>query len=90
MKLHEIDVPQTRAARDAVGPTVSLMLDVNCPWSVDSAIDMAHRLRDCDLAWLEEPVWPPEHHAGLARVRREGGVRIAAGETRRVFSRSGQ
>ena len=80
VKLHEIDVPQTRAARDAVGPNVSLMLDVNCPWSVDSAIDMAHRLQDCDLAWLEEPVWPPEHHAGLARVRREGGVRVAAGE----------
>ena len=35
VKLHEIDVPQTRAARDAVGPNVSLMLDVNCPWSVD-------------------------------------------------------
>ena len=31
VKLHEIDVPQTRAARDAVGPTVSLMLDVELP-----------------------------------------------------------
>ena len=41
---------------------------------------MAHRLQDCDLAWLEEPVWPPEHHVSLARVRREGGVRVAAGE----------
>ena len=80
VKLHEIDVPQVRAARDAVGPNVSLMLDVNCPWSVDHAIEMAHRLEDCDLEWLEEPVWPPEHHAGLARVRREGGVRVAAGE----------
>ena len=72
VKLHEIDVPQVRAARDAVGPNVSLMLDVNCPWSVDSAIEMAHRLQDCDLEWLEEPVWPPEHHAGLARVRQRG------------------
>ena len=31
-------------------------------------------LRDFDLTWLEEPVWPPEDHAGLARVRREGAA----------------
>src|SRR5580692_2661625 len=30
--------------------------------------------------WLEEPLWPPEDHAGLARIRREGGVPIAACE----------
>ncbi len=56
------------------------MLDTNCPWSVDQAIAMARRLQPFDLAWLEEPLWPPENHAGLARVRREGGVPIAAGE----------
>src|SRR5262249_6494923 len=33
-----------------------------------------------DLTWLEEPVSPPGDHAGLARVRSEGGVPIAAGE----------
>ena len=81
MKLHEIDVPQTRAARDAVGPNVTLMLYVNCPWSVDTARSTwPIGYRDRDLAWLEEPVWPPEHHAGLACVCREGGVRVAAGE----------
>jgi L-alanine-DL-glutamate epimerase-like enolase superfamily enzyme len=32
------------------------------------------------VLWFEEPVWPPEDHAGLARVRAEGGVAIAAGE----------
>ena len=30
--------------------------------------------------WLEEPVWPPEDHVGLARVRAAGGLAIAAGE----------
>jgi L-alanine-DL-glutamate epimerase-like enolase superfamily enzyme len=29
---------------------------------------------------LEEPVWPPEDWVGLARVRAEGGIALAAGE----------
>jgi len=80
VKLHEIDVPQVAAARRALGSDVALMLDVNCPWTVGESIAMAQRLREYDLAWLEEPVFPPEDRAGLARVRREGGVAISAGE----------
>lgn len=80
IKLHEIALPQIRAAREAVGPEVRLMVDTNCPWSVGEAIAMARRMRDLDLTWLEEPVWPPEDYSGLARVRAEGGVPIAAGE----------
>ena len=37
-------------------------------------------MRDFDLTWLEEPVWPPGDYDGLARVRLEGGMPIAAGE----------
>jgi D-galactarolactone cycloisomerase len=80
VKLHETGLAQVRAAREAGGAALRLMLDTNCPWTVDQAIAMARALRDCQIDWLEEPVWPPEDHAGLARVRREGGVPIAAGE----------
>lgn len=80
IKLHETGVAQTRAAREAAGPGVALMLDANCPWSVDEAVGMARQLREFDLLWLEEPVWPPEDFRGLARVRQEGGIAIAAGE----------
>ena len=80
IKLHEITVPEVRAARQAIGPDARLMVDTNCPWTVWQAIDMARRMREFDLTWLEEPVSPPGDHAGLARVRREGGVLIAAGE----------
>jgi D-galactarolactone cycloisomerase len=69
-----------RAARQAIGPDARLMVDTNCPWTVSQAIDMARRMREFDLTWLEEPVSPPGDHSGLARVRREGGVPIAAGE----------
>ena len=80
IKLHEITVPEVRAARHAIGPDARLMVDTNCPWTVPQAIEMSHRMREFDLTWLEEPVSPPGDHAGLARVRREGGVPIAAGE----------
>ena len=79
IKLHEITVPAVKAARDAIGPDVTLMLDTNCPWSVDEALAMVQALRPFDLHWLEEPVWPPEDHAGLAKVRAAGAV-TAAGE----------
>lgn len=79
IKLHEIELPMIAASRAAIGPDVRLMVDCNCPWTVAQAVAMARGLRPLDLTWLEEPVWPPEDHAGLARVRAEG-VPIAAGE----------
>ena len=80
VKLHEIDTPGVQAARRAIGPDAKLMVDVNCPWTVAQAIDMARAFHASNLEWLEEPVWPPEDMDGLARVRREGGIRISAGE----------
>ncbi|MDE2007504.1 MAG: mandelate racemase/muconate lactonizing enzyme family protein [Rhodospirillales bacterium] len=80
IKLHEIERPMIEAARRALGPEKRLMVDTNCPWTVAQATAMARALVPCDLTWLEEPVWPPEDHAGLARVRAQGGVPIAAGE----------
>jgi L-alanine-DL-glutamate epimerase-like enolase superfamily enzyme len=80
IKLHEITVPEVRAARQAIGPDARLMVDTNCPWTVTQAIEMAQQMGEYDLTWLEEPVFPPGDHAGLARVRTAGGVPIAAGE----------
>ncbi|SOZ39229.1 mandelate racemase/muconate lactonizing enzyme family protein [Cupriavidus neocaledonicus] len=80
LKLHEIDVDCVRAVREAAGDDIEITLDVNCPWSVREALDMTEKLRPFNLRWLEEPVWPPENYSGLARVRQEGGIPIAAGE----------
>jgi L-alanine-DL-glutamate epimerase-like enolase superfamily enzyme len=80
LKLHEIDVACVRAAREAAGPDIEITLDVNCPWTVREALDMAEQLRPFNLRWLEEPVWPPENYAGLATVRKQGGIPVAAGE----------
>ncbi|OGA43140.1 MAG: hypothetical protein A3G24_23705 [Betaproteobacteria bacterium RIFCSPLOWO2_12_FULL_62_13] len=80
IKLHETGVVQAREARAAIGPDVRLMMDANCPWSVADAVAVARELRDVGLTWLEEPVWPPEDYAGLAQVREQGGIPVAAGE----------
>jgi L-alanine-DL-glutamate epimerase-like enolase superfamily enzyme len=80
VKLHQVDVASVAAARAAVGEDVDLMLDTNCPWSVEDAIRMARRLEPFHLRWLEEPVWPPEDYAGLARVRAAVDIPIACGE----------
>lgn len=80
LKLHEVDVECVRAAREAAGPDIEITLDVNCPWTVREALDMAEKLRPFNLRWLEEPVWPPENYAGLATVRKQGRIPVAAGE----------
>jgi D-galactarolactone cycloisomerase len=80
VKLHETTTPEITAARETLPESARLMVDVNCPWTVWQALDMARELEDLDLTWLEEPVWPPGDHDGLSRVRLEGGIPIAAGE----------
>jgi len=83
IKLHEVKTDAVHAARaaiDASGTQSALMVDVNCPWTVAQSLAMADEFRDCDLLWLEEPVWPPEDFAGLAKVRQSCGLKIAAGE----------
>ncbi|MEM7407081.1 MAG: mandelate racemase/muconate lactonizing enzyme family protein [Pseudomonadota bacterium] len=80
VKLHETTVPAVRAAREALGDGVPLMVDTNCPWTPTEALAMARQFKPLDIHWLEEPVFPPEDHLALARVRRDSGVALAAGE----------
>jgi L-alanine-DL-glutamate epimerase-like enolase superfamily enzyme len=80
LKLHEIDLPAIRAAREEAGPDIEITLDVNCPWSLGEARIKAAELREFNLRWLEEPLWPPENFSGLAALRQSCGIPIAAGE----------
>ena len=80
IKLHEITEVEVKAAREAVGPHIKIMMDTNCPWTVDEALAVAKAVKPYDLMWLEEPIYPPEDFKALARVRREGGIAVSAGE----------
>jgi L-alanine-DL-glutamate epimerase-like enolase superfamily enzyme len=80
IKLHQIDVASVQAAREAVGPDVDIMLDTNCPWTPAEALKMARAFEPYGLAWLEEPIWPPEEYDALAELRRAAPMPIALGE----------
>ncbi len=80
IKLHEVSEPVIAAARSVVPGSAALLLDVNCEWSVAEAIAVGRRLAPMQLAWFEEPVFPPEDGAGLGAVGQACGIPIAAGE----------
>jgi L-alanine-DL-glutamate epimerase-like enolase superfamily enzyme len=80
VKLHETEEAEVRAAREAAGADVKLMVDTNCPWTPEEARHMTLKLRPYDLHWLEEPIFPPEDFAAIARLRAGTGVAMAAGE----------
>jgi L-alanine-DL-glutamate epimerase-like enolase superfamily enzyme len=73
------DVERVRAMRAHLGPDFPLMVDANMRWSVDDAIRAARALRELEPVWLEEPT-SPDDVPGHARVVREGGLPVAAGE----------
>ena len=80
IKLHETEEAEVRAARDAAGNGVPIMVDTNCPWTPEQARQMALKLRPYDLHWLEEPIFPPEDFRAIAALREGTGVPMAAGE----------
>lgn len=79
IKLHEVSLAEITRCRDAVGNDTALATDVNCAWKVDDVRAWLPRLAELKLAWLEEPIFPPEDFATLASLR-GAGVPISAGE----------
>jgi L-alanine-DL-glutamate epimerase-like enolase superfamily enzyme len=81
VKLHEHSVEAVAAAREAVGPDVSLMVDTNCYWdNPDEIVAVCKKLEPYDVAWLEEPLYPADAYDVMARIRRQTSVPLAAGE----------
>jgi D-arabinonate dehydratase len=69
-----------QAVREAVGPEVKIMVDVNGTWDVDTAIQQLKAFEPYDLYWLEEPV-PPDDIPGYAKVKQYAGrTYIVGGE----------
>jgi len=73
------DVERVGAMRKHLGADFPLMIDANMRWSVDEAIRAARALTPLEPVWLEEPTIPDDV-PGHARIVREGGMPIAAGE----------
>ena len=73
------DVETVRAVREIIGPEVALMVDYNQSLDPVEACRRIGRLREFDLAWVEEPV-AAEDLLGHARVRAAAGVPVQTGE----------
>jgi D-galactarolactone cycloisomerase len=80
IKLHERTVDTVAAARRVGGTDLTLMVDTNCAWPLGDAVEMARKFEPFDLAWLEEPIYPPDDFAALASLRAQTSVPIAFGE----------
>ena len=80
IKLHEHTWDNIQASRRAAGEGVPIMVDCTTPWTVNEAIAMSRKLEPLDLMWLEEPIYPPDDHGGLARLRSVSRIPVAAGE----------
>ncbi len=73
-------VEELREIRSTIGPDHQLMIDVTCQWDVPYTLEMAERLREFRLFWIEEPV-SPDDLDGYAQLCGEiRGPLIASGE----------
>src|SRR5215471_7474752 len=75
------EVEQARLIRQAVGPDMDLMCDINQRWRVEQAIDIGRRVEDAGvgLYWLED-VTTADDFPGLARVSAALSTPVAGGE----------
>lgn len=74
------DFARLSAMRKALGDGFEIMTDCNQGFSVDEAIRRAERLKELDLAWIEEPL-PADDLDGHIRLTRSTAVPIAVGES---------
>lgn len=73
------DVNRVRAAREAIGPDIQLMVDANNAWNATEAIRFGRAVERYDICWFEEPCWPDDLE-GAAAVCRALDMPVASGE----------
>ena len=80
IKLHERTAETVAATREVTGPDIPIMVDTNCAWLPDEATAAVTAMAPSKPFWVEEPIWPPEDFAAMAKLRQATGVPLAAGE----------
>ena len=75
------EVERMVRVREAIGPDIKLMCDINQRWRVEQAIDIGKRVEDAGvgLFWLED-VTTHDDYAGIARVNAALATPICGGE----------
>jgi L-alanine-DL-glutamate epimerase-like enolase superfamily enzyme len=74
------EAERIRTVREAIGPGVDLMLDMNAPYGVDDCIAFARAVESFDIFWLEEPLHWYLQPADFVRLARATPIPLAHGE----------
>lgn len=69
-----------RAVRDAVGPSVDLLIEAHCRFNPATAIEFSEAMHPFRPAWFEEPV-PHTNINAMVEVARRSPVPVATGES---------
>ena len=73
------EAEHARRIREAAGPDIDLMCDINQRWSVPQAMDIGKRVEEVNFYWLED-VTVHDDYTGLARVADALITPLAGGE----------
>ena len=73
------EIARLDTMRNAVGPGIDLMIDVNQLWDVNRAITIGREMKSRAIYWLEDPT-TFDDFAGLARIADALDTPITAGE----------
>jgi muconate cycloisomerase len=76
----EADRDRIAAVREAVGRGMDLRIDANLQYDADTSLKLCKLVQKYDLQLFEQPARRKDL-AGLARVRREGGIPVMADES---------
>ncbi|HVU11178.1 MAG TPA: mandelate racemase/muconate lactonizing enzyme family protein [Phototrophicaceae bacterium] len=77
------DVTRIGAARKGLGESPLLMIDGGNCWDAPTACELARRIEQYDLYWLEEALMPDDFD-GYTRLARSTTIRLAEGEMNTV------
>jgi L-alanine-DL-glutamate epimerase-like enolase superfamily enzyme len=70
---------RVKAMREAVGPDVGLMIDINCGYDLGDAMEAIKRWGEYNPFWIEEPLIPMDLE-GLVSLRPATDVPFSCGE----------
>jgi L-alanine-DL-glutamate epimerase-like enolase superfamily enzyme len=73
------DAARVRAVREAVGPDVELFIDANCNLDLYHATKLVEMIKDCRIAFFEEPITQNDVLA-MRQLRAATGMALACGQ----------
>jgi D-galactarolactone cycloisomerase len=74
------EVQRIRATRAAIGPDISLMLDMNAAYDLPTCIEFAHAVAPFNIFWLEEPLHWYLQPADFVLLAKATPIPLAHGE----------